>query len=100
MVSKSLDQIARVPCTFSSSKVAEGGDAGFQVTDEIFPSWRGSLKKICEGSAKDRQDEFTLRYTRRLQDENRSRRDALCRRGEYMPQAMLHIQFWSATTIF
>ena len=64
MVSKSLDQIARVLCTFSSSKVAEGGDAGFQVTDENFPLWRGNLKKICEGPAKDRQNEFALRHTR------------------------------------
>ena len=77
MVSKSLDQIARVPCTFSSSKVAEGGDAGFQVADENLPAWRG-LKKICEGPTKDRQDEFALPHIpRRLQDEN-GRREAAC----------------------
>ena len=39
-----------------------GGDACFQVADEIFPSWRGSLKKICDGPAKDRQDEFVLQH--------------------------------------
>ena len=45
LVSESGGQIARIPCTFSSSEVAEGIDASFYVGDENVIALLGSIKR-------------------------------------------------------
>ena len=45
LVSESEGQIARIPCTFSSSEVAEGIDASFYVGDENVIALLGSIKR-------------------------------------------------------
>ena len=45
LVSESGGQIARIPCTFSSSEVAEGIDASFYVGDENVLALLGSIKR-------------------------------------------------------
>ena len=52
-------------------------------TDTLDISVHDDRSVLLQGvTAKDRQDEFALRHTRRFRDENRSRRGALCRCGE------------------
>ena len=45
LVSESIGQIARIPCEFSSSEVAEEVDASFYVDDENVLALLGSIKK-------------------------------------------------------
>ena len=45
LVSESIGQIARIPCEFSSSEVAEEVDASFYVDDENVLALLGSIKR-------------------------------------------------------